>query len=59
MSTRNFYEEFASEEDLLRELHDSVNAKALQRVRSAWAELIEAEALRAAQRAWLRSGRTG
>ncbi|SEQ18561.1 TetR/AcrR family transcriptional regulator [Lentzea albida] len=39
VSTRNFYEEFASKEDLLRELHDLINATAFDRVRSALAGL--------------------
>lgn len=39
VSTRNFYEEFASKEDLLRELHDLINATAFERVRTALAEL--------------------
>ncbi|RDI34986.1 TetR/AcrR family transcriptional regulator [Lentzea flaviverrucosa] len=39
VSTRNFYEEFASKEDLLRDLHDLINATAFTRVRTALAEL--------------------
>lgn len=39
VSTRNFYEEFASKEDLLRDLHDLINATAFTQVRSALAEL--------------------
>ncbi|WP_434445063.1 TetR/AcrR family transcriptional regulator [Lentzea sp. E54] len=39
VSTRNFYEEFTSKEDLLRDLHDLINATAFTRVRSALAEL--------------------
>ncbi len=39
VSTRNFYEEFASKEDLLRELHDLINATAYDRVRSTLAQL--------------------
>ncbi|MFD4637674.1 TetR/AcrR family transcriptional regulator [Lentzea sp. NPDC058436] len=35
VSTRNFYEEFATKEDLLRELHDLINATAFARVREA------------------------
>ncbi|HUQ59413.1 TetR/AcrR family transcriptional regulator [Lentzea sp.] len=43
VSTRNFYEEFASKEDLLRELHDLVNATAFAEVRSALARLESAD----------------
>ncbi|ANZ39943.1 TetR family transcriptional regulator [Lentzea guizhouensis] len=39
VSTRNFYEEFACKEDLLRELHDLVNATAFDRVRAALSRL--------------------
>jgi AcrR family transcriptional regulator len=39
VSTRNFYEEFASKEDLLRDLHDLINATAFTRVRTALAGL--------------------
>ncbi|GGM72527.1 TetR family transcriptional regulator [Lentzea pudingi] len=39
VSTRNFYEEFGSKEDLLRELHDLINATAFTRVRTTLAEL--------------------
>ena len=35
VSTRNFYEEFGSKEDLLRELHDLINATAFTEVRAA------------------------
>jgi AcrR family transcriptional regulator len=34
VSTRNFYEEFASKEDLLRDLHDLINATAFAEVRA-------------------------
>ncbi len=39
VSTRNFYEEFAGKEDLLRELHDLINATAFDRVRAALSRL--------------------
>ncbi|HEX7306618.1 TetR/AcrR family transcriptional regulator [Lentzea sp.] len=39
VSTRNFYEEFASKEELLRSLHDLVNATAFAEVRTALAAL--------------------
>ncbi|WP_191297214.1 TetR/AcrR family transcriptional regulator [Lentzea cavernae] len=39
VSTRNFYEEFASKEDLLRDLHDLINATAFAEVRTALTEL--------------------
>jgi AcrR family transcriptional regulator len=39
VSTRNFYEEFATKEDLLRELHDLINATAFDRVRAAMSHL--------------------
>lgn len=39
VSTRNFYEEFAAKEDLLRELHDLINATAFDRVRAAMSRL--------------------
>ncbi|GLY47211.1 TetR/AcrR family transcriptional regulator [Lentzea sp. NBRC 102530] len=39
VSTRNFYEEFASKEELLRELHDLINATAFAEVRAAMTEL--------------------
>ncbi|MGW6442002.1 TetR/AcrR family transcriptional regulator [Lentzea sp. NPDC055074] len=39
VSTRNFYEEFASKEALLRDLHDLINATAFARVRAALDEL--------------------
>jgi AcrR family transcriptional regulator len=39
VSTRNFYEEFASKEDLLRDLHDLINATAFTQVRTALTEL--------------------
>lgn len=39
VSTRNFYEEFASKEELLRDLHDLINATAFTRVRTTLAEL--------------------
>lgn len=39
VSTRNFYEEFGSKEDLLRELHDLINATAYDRVRAALTQL--------------------
>ncbi|MCX2947160.1 TetR/AcrR family transcriptional regulator [Lentzea sp. NEAU-D7] len=39
VSTRNFYEEFASKEDLLRDLHDLINATAFAQVRTALADL--------------------
>lgn len=39
VSTRNFYEEFATKEDLLRELHDLINATAFDRVRAALSRL--------------------
>lgn len=39
VSTRNFYEEFASKEDLLRELHDLINATAFDRVRASLSRL--------------------
>ena len=34
VSTRNFYEEFTSKEDLLRELHDLINSTAFAEVRA-------------------------
>ncbi|MDX8051102.1 TetR/AcrR family transcriptional regulator [Lentzea sp. BCCO 10_0798] len=43
VSTRNFYEEFASKEALLRDLHDLINATAFTRVRTALAELETAD----------------
>ncbi|MCP2244096.1 TetR/AcrR family transcriptional regulator [Lentzea aerocolonigenes] len=43
VSTRNFYEEFASKEDLLRELHDLINATAFNEVRTAMAQLETAD----------------
>ncbi|MFD4673769.1 TetR/AcrR family transcriptional regulator [Lentzea sp. NPDC058450] len=43
VSTRNFYEEFASKEELLRELHDLINATAFTEVRTAMAELAAAD----------------
>lgn len=43
VSTRNFYEEFGSKEDLLRELHDLINATAFTRVRTALTELETAD----------------
>ena len=43
VSTRNFYEEFASKEDLLRDLHDLINATAFTRVRTALTELEAAD----------------
>jgi AcrR family transcriptional regulator len=43
VSTRNFYEEFASKEDLLRELHDLINATAFTEVRTALTELETAD----------------
>ncbi|SES17196.1 transcriptional regulator, TetR family [Lentzea xinjiangensis] len=39
VSTRTFYEEFASKEELLRELHDLINATAFAEVRSTLAAL--------------------
>ena len=43
VSTRNFYEEFASKEALLRDLHDLINATAFTRVRTALSELETAD----------------
>ncbi|GAB2808610.1 TetR/AcrR family transcriptional regulator [Lentzea nigeriaca] len=43
VSTRNFYEEFASKEDLLRELHDLINATAFAEVRTALTSLETAD----------------
>jgi AcrR family transcriptional regulator len=43
VSTRNFYEEFASKEDLLRELHDLINATAFAQVRAALTQLETAD----------------
>ncbi|MET9229235.1 TetR/AcrR family transcriptional regulator [Lentzea sp. NPDC003310] len=43
VSTRNFYEEFSSKEDLLRDLHDLINATAFARVRAALDELGTAD----------------
>lgn len=43
VSTRNFYEEFASKEDLLRDLHDLINATAFAQVRTALSELESAD----------------
>ncbi|MEU0877066.1 TetR/AcrR family transcriptional regulator [Lentzea sp. NPDC005914] len=43
VSTRNFYEEFGSKEDLLRELHDLINATAFTEVRTALTELETAD----------------
>ncbi|WP_158881804.1 TetR/AcrR family transcriptional regulator [Amycolatopsis anabasis] len=43
VSTRNFYEEFKSKEQVLLTLHDRINAMALERVRAALDELTEAE----------------
>ncbi len=39
VSTRTFYEEFGAKEDLLRELHDLINATAFDRVRAALSRL--------------------
>jgi AcrR family transcriptional regulator len=39
VSTRNFYEEFGAKEDLLRELHDLINATAFTEVRTALTQL--------------------
>ncbi|WP_053733914.1 TetR/AcrR family transcriptional regulator [Nocardia sp. NRRL S-836] len=39
VSTRTFYEEFTAKEDLLRELHDLINATAFDRVRAALSRL--------------------
>lgn len=41
VSTRNFYEEFASKEKLLLILHDRINALALQRVDDALAKVVD------------------
>lgn len=43
VSTRNFYEEFDSKEDLLRELHDLINATAFNEVRTALSALETAD----------------
>ncbi|MEV6716014.1 TetR/AcrR family transcriptional regulator [Lentzea sp. NPDC051208] len=43
VSTRNFYEEFASKEALLRDLHELINAAAFTRVRTALSELETAD----------------
>ncbi|GAA3666841.1 TetR family transcriptional regulator [Lentzea atacamensis] len=43
VSTRNFYEEFGSKEDLLRELHDLINATAFNEVRTALTSLETAD----------------
>ena len=43
VSTRNFYEEFGSKEDLLRELHDLINATAFTQVRTALTQLETAD----------------
>lgn len=43
VSTRNFYEEFDSKEDLLRELHDLINTTAFNEVRAALTALETAD----------------
>jgi AcrR family transcriptional regulator len=43
VSTRNFYEEFPSKEELLRELHDLINATAFNEVRTTLAQLETAD----------------
>ncbi|MFD9704446.1 TetR/AcrR family transcriptional regulator [Lentzea sp. NPDC059081] len=43
VSTRNFYEEFASKEDLLRSLHDQINASAFAAVRTSLATLASTD----------------
>lgn len=43
VSTRNFYEEFGSKEDLLRELHDLINTTAFNEVRAALTALETAD----------------
>ncbi|SMC55517.1 TetR/AcrR family transcriptional regulator [Lentzea albidocapillata] len=43
VSTRNFYEEFAAKEDLLRDLHDLINATAFAQVRDTLAGLESAD----------------
>nr|WP_245915414.1 TetR/AcrR family transcriptional regulator [Amycolatopsis sulphurea] len=45
MSTRNFYEEFDSLEDVLRTLHNRINSLALQHVSTALDEVAEAGAM--------------
>ncbi|MDT8911192.1 TetR/AcrR family transcriptional regulator [Amycolatopsis sp. PS_44_ISF1] len=45
VSTRNFYEEFGSKEEVLRTLHDRINALALQHVAAALDEVREADSI--------------
>lgn len=45
VSTRNFYEEFDSLEDVLRTLHNRINSLALQHVSTALDEVAEADAM--------------
>ena len=45
VSTRNFYEEFGSKEEVLRTLHDQINSLALRHVAAALEDFREADAL--------------
>lgn len=45
VSTRNFYEEFGSKEEVLRTLHDQINSLALRHVAAALEEVREADAM--------------
>lgn len=45
VSTRNFYEEFGSKEEVLRTLHDRINSLALRHVAAALEEVRDADAM--------------
>jgi AcrR family transcriptional regulator len=45
VSTRNFYEEFGSKEEVLRTLHDQINSLALRHVAAALEEVRDADAM--------------
>jgi AcrR family transcriptional regulator len=45
VSTRNFYEEFGSKEEVLRTLHDQINSLALRHVSAALEEFRDADAM--------------
>ncbi|MFI5608468.1 TetR/AcrR family transcriptional regulator [Amycolatopsis sp. NPDC051903] len=45
VSTRNFYEEFGSKEEVLRTLHDRINSLALMHVSAALEEVKDADAM--------------
>ncbi|MEV6900790.1 TetR/AcrR family transcriptional regulator [Amycolatopsis sp. NPDC051372] len=45
VSTRNFYEEFGSKEEVLRTLHDRINSLALTHVSAALEEVRDADAM--------------